>query len=253
MLVDTHCHIFNEYFEDIDGVIERCISNGVGMIIVNGTNRHDNEEVLKLVEKYDIVYGALGIQPEEIADYTEDNLRFIEEHIDDDKILAIGEIGLDYHYECDKELQRELFKKQLSIAKKHHKPVIVHSRDCIEETYNILKETGVRGIMHCYSGSVEMALKFVGLGFLLGIGGVSTFKNANRIVDVIKNISLEYIVLETDAPYLSPEPYRGKRNEPCNVSVILKRICEIKCIDYKEASDVTTRNVFRLFDKQLEL
>ena len=253
MLVDTHCHIFHEYFEDIDVVIERCISNGVGMIIVNGTNRHDNEEVLKLVKKYDIVYGALGIQPEEITDYTEDNLRFIEEHIEDDKILAIGEIGLDYHYECDKNLQRELFKKQLSIAKKHHKPVIVHSRDCIEETYNILKETGIKGIMHCYSGSVEMALKFVELGFLLGIGGVSTFKNANRIVDVIKNISLEYIVLETDAPYLSPEPYRGKRNEPCNVSVILKRICEIKCIDYKEASDVTTRNVFRLFDKQLKL
>ena len=253
MLVDTHCHIFREYFEDIDVVIERCISNGVGMIIVNGTNRHDNEEVLKLVKKYDIVYGALGIQPEEITDYTEDNLRFIEEHIEDDKILAIGEIGLDYHYECDKNLQRELFKKQLSIAKKHHKPVIVHSRDCIEETYNILKETGVKGIMHCYSGSLEMAKEFVKIGFLLGVGGVSTFKNASKILDVIKNIPLEYIVLETDAPYLSPEPYRGKRNEPCNVTVILKKICEVKGIDYKDASDVTTRNVFRLFDKQLKL
>ena len=105
MLVDTHCHIFREYFDDIDSVIENCIYHGVGMIIVNGTNRHDNEEVLKLVKRYDIVYGALGIQPEEINDYTEDNLRFIEEHIDDDKILAVGEIGLDYHYECDKELQ----------------------------------------------------------------------------------------------------------------------------------------------------
>ena len=253
MLIDTHCHIFTEYFEDIDSVIERCNRHGVGMIIVNGTNRRDNEEVLELVKKYDIVYGALGIQPEEIDDYTEENLKFIEEHIDDDKILAVGEIGLDYHYECDKELQRELFKKQLNIAKKHNKPVIIHSRDCIMETYNILKETDVKGIMHCYSGSVEMAEKFIDLGFFLGIGGVSTFKNANKIIDVIKNIPLEYIVLETDAPYLSPEPYRGKRNEPCNVTVILKKICEIKGIDYKVASDITTRNVFRLFDKQLKL
>lgn len=253
MLVDTHCHIFREYFEDIDEIIQNSMSNGVRMIIVNGTNRRDNEEVLELVKRYDIVYGALGIQPEEINDYTEDNLKFIEEHIDDDKILAVGEIGLDYHYECDKELQKELFKKQLDIAKRHNKPVIVHSRDCIMETYNILKETNVKGIMHCYSGSVEMAKKFVELGFLFGIGGVSTFKNASKILDVIKNISLEYIVLETDAPYLSPEPYRGKRNEPCHVSVILKKICEVKGIDYKDASDVTTRNVFRLFDKQLKL
>ena len=253
MLVDTHCHIFREYFEDIDEIIQNSMSNGVRMIIVNGTNRRDNEEVLELVKRYDIVYGALGIQPEEINDYIEDNLKFIEEHIDDDKILAVGEIGLDYHYEFNKELQKELFKKQLDIAKRHNKPVIVHSRDCIMETYNILKETNVKGIMHCYSGSVEMAKKFVELGFLLGIGGVSTFKNASKILDVIKNISLEYIVLETDAPYLSPEPYRGKRNEPCHVSVILKKICEVKGIDYKDASDVTTRNVFRLFDKQLKL
>ena len=253
MLVDTHCHLFQEYFDDIDSVIERCIYHDVGMIIVNGTNRYDNEEVLKLVKKYDIVYGALGIQPEEINAYTEDNLKFIEEHIDDDKILAVGEIGLDYHYECNKELQKELFKKQLDIAKRHNKPVIIHSRDCITETYNILKETNVKGIMHCYSGSVEMAKEFVKIGFLLGIGGVSTFKNASKILDVIKNIPLEYIVLETDAPYLSPEPYRGKRNEPCNVTVILKKICEIKGIDYKVASDITTRNVFRLFDKQLKL
>lgn len=253
MLIDTHCHIFTEYFEDIDAVIERCTYHGVGMIIVNGTNRRDNEEVLSLVKKYDIVYGALGIQPEEINDYTEENLKFIEEHIDDDKILAVGEIGLDYHYECDKELQRELFKKQLNIAKKHNKPVIIHSRDCIMETYNILKETDIKGIMHCYSGSVEMAEKFIDLGFFLGIGGVSTFKNANKIIDVIKNIPLEYIVLETDAPYLSPEPYRGKRNEPCNVDVILEIICRIKGIDYKVAGDITTRNVFCLFDKQLKL
>lgn len=249
MLVDTHCHIFKEYYEDIESIIENAKSAGVGMLVVNGIDRKTNEEVLKLVRKYDIVYGALGIQPEEIDDDTEDNLNFIEEHINDDKIVAVGEIGLDYHYNCDKDRQRELFKKQLEIAKTHNKPVIVHSRDCIGETYDILKKAGVKGIMHCYSGSLEMAKLFCEIGFLIGIGGVSTFKNAGKIVDVIKQIPLEYIVLETDSPYLSPEPYRGKRNIPSNVSVILQKICDIKGLDYKEAGIVTTKNALRLFDK----
>ena len=131
----------------------------------------------------------------------------------------------------------------------HHKPVIVHSRDCIQETYDILKLSGVKGIMHCYSGSVEMAREFCKIGFYLGIGGIVTFKNAFKLVEVIKDISLEYIVLETDAPYLSPEPYRGKVNEPANVSVILQKICDIKGLDYNESSEVTTGNVLRLFDK----
>lgn len=249
MLVDTHCHIFSEYYDDIHSVIERARDVGVGMIIVNGVDRKSNSEVLKLVSEYDIVYGALGIQPEELDDYTEENLKFIEDHINDDKILAVGEIGLDYHYECDREKQKELFKRQLEIAKKYHKCVIVHSRDCIWETYDILKKSGVHGIMHCYSGSVEMAEKFCEIGFLLGIGGICTFKNASKIVDVIKNIDLEYIVLETDSPYLTPEPYRGRQNESANISVILQKICDIKGLDYKKASEVTTGNVLRLFDK----
>ena len=249
MLVDAHCHIFNEYYDNIDNVIENAINNGVGMLIVNGVDRKSNEEVLKLVKKYDIVYGAIGIQPEEINDYNVDNLKFIEAHINDDKIIAVGEIGLDYHYECDRNLQKELFRKQLNIAKKYNKPVIIHSRDSIQETYDILKEFHVKGIMHCYSGSVEMAHEFIKIGFLISIGGVVTFKNASRLIDVIKNISLEYIVLETDSPYLSPEPYRGKRNEPANVSIILKKICELKGLNYNEAASVTTSNIFRLFDK----
>ncbi len=253
MLVDTHCHIYKEYYENIDEVILRAREFGVGMLVVNGINRKSNEEVLELVSKYDIVYGALGIQPEEIEDYSEENLKFIEEHIQDDKIVAVGEIGLDYHYECDKTLQKELFKRQLEIARKYHKPVIVHSRDCIQETYDILENAGVKGIMHCYSGSLEMAQKFNKIGFLLGIGGISTFRNALKVVEVIKNIPLEYIVLETDSPYLTPEPYRGKMNEPANVSVILQKICDIKDLDYKYASEVTSENAFRLFDKHSEV
>ena len=249
MLVDTHCHIFVEYYDDIDGVIKRAIDAGVGMIIVNGYNMRSNKEVLELVKKHDIVYGALGIQPEEIDDYTDYNLKFIDNHINDDKIVAVGEIGLDYHYDIDKDKQKKLFREQLRIAEKYNKPVIVHSRDCIKETYDILKMSSIKGIMHCYSGSVEMAREFNKIGFLLGIGGISTFKNARRLVDVIKEINLEYIVLETDSPYLAPVPYRGKKNEPAFLKVIAERICEIKGLDYKEVERITTSNVLRLFDK----
>ena len=253
MLVDTHCHIFREYYDDIDEVIKRAYDNGVGAIIVNGYNMDTNREVLELISKYDIVYGALGIQPEEIYDYTDENLKFIEEHINDEKIVAVGEIGLDYHYECDKERQKELFKRQLEIAYKYNKPVIVHSRDSIQDTYDILKLSHIKGIMHCYSGSVEMAYEFVKIGFLLGIGGIATFKNAKRIVEVIKNIPLEYIVLETDCPYLAPVPYRGKRNEPFYITVILQKICEIKGLNCKEVECIITGSVLRLFDKTIKL
>ena len=253
MLVDTHCHLFKDYYDDIDEILQNALKHGVGAVIVNGTNRHDNKEVLELVSKYDMVYGALGIQPEEITDDYEETLQFIEKHIMDDKIVAVGEIGLDYHYECDKDLQKLVFRKQLDIAQKHNKPVIVHCRDCIQETYNILKEYHVKGIMHCYSGSVEMAREFNRLGFYLGIGGISTFKNASRIVDVIKNIPIEYIVLETDSPYLSPEPYRGKRNEPANVSIVFKKICELKGLDEEDVESAIDANICSLFDKQLHL
>ena len=248
MFIDTHCHIVSEYYDDIDEVIKNAIDNGVLKIIINGYNMQSNREVLELVKKYDIVYGALGIQPEELYDYNDDSLKFIEEHINDEKIIAVGEIGLDYHYDTDKKLQKELFKRQLEIAYKYNKPVIIHSRDCIQETYNILKESKVKGTMHCYSGSKEMALEFIKIGFLIGIGGVSTFKNAKNIVDVIKYIPLEYIILETDSPYLTPEPYRGKRNEPMYIPIVAKRVADIKGLDIKEIERTTTDNAMRLFD-----
>ena len=249
MLVDTHCHIFSDYYDNIDEIIQNAKDAGVGMIIVNGYDRKSNEEVLELVSRYDIVYGALGIQPDNVETATEEDFKFIEEHICDDKILAVGEIGLDYHWDIDRDMQKKVFKRQLKIAKKYQKPVIVHSRDSIQETYDILKLSNVKGIMHCYSGSVEMAREFTKIGFYLGIGGIVTFKNAVKLVEVIKNIDLEYIVLETDSPYLSPEPYRGKRNEPSNIGVIMQKICEVKDIDYKDAMEVIKENVFRLFDK----
>ena len=252
-MVDTHCHIFSEYYDNINDVIENAIESGIKMIVVNGYNMSSNIEVLELVKKYDIVYGALGIQPEEIDDYNNSNIKFIEDHINDEKIIAVGEIGLDFHYDVDRDKQIDLFRRQLLLAVKYNKPVIIHSRDCIQETYNILKEFHVKGIMHCYSGSLEMAHEFCKLGFYLGIGGISTFKNASKMISVIKGVPLEYLVLETDSPFLTPEPYRGSQNEPANVGLILKKICEIKKIDYQEASDVVLRNVLALFDKQFKL
>ena len=249
MLVDVHCHLFSEYYDNIDEVIERAHDAGIGFIVVNGVDRKTNEEILKLVRKYDIVYGALGIQPEEVDNVSLGDLKFIEEHINDEKIVAVGEIGLDYHWDVDRNLQKELFLKQLDIAEKYNKTVIIHSRDCIQETYNILKNYNLRGIMHCYSGSVEMAREFSKLGYLISIGGVVTFKNAVKLVEVVKELGLDNIVVETDSPYLSPEPYRGKKNEPKNVEVIMKKICDIKGISYMEVVDCVNSNVLHLFDK----
>ena len=248
-MVDTHCHIFESYYDNIDEIIQRSIDNGVDMLIVNGCNLESNMEVLNLVKKYDIVYGALGIQPEELDDFNDESLKFIIDHINDDKIVAVGEIGLDFHYDIDREKQIELFKKQLSIASEYNKLVIIHSRDCIQETYNILKNYNLKGILHCYSGSVEMAREFNKIGFLLGIGGICTFKNARRLIDVIENVPLEYIVLETDSPYLTPEPYRGKKNEPSFIPLIAAKIAQIKNVDINVVKDVTTSNVSRLIDK----
>lgn len=252
-MVDTHCHVLSSLYDNIDDVINRAVLNGVKMIIVNGCDSKSNKEVLKLVKKYDIVYGALGIHPEEVDNYNDKDIEFISEHINDDKIIAVGEIGLDYHYDYDKDKQIDIFKKQLDIAVSFNKPVIIHSRDSIQDTYNIIKEYNLKGIMHCYSGSVEMAREFNKIGFLLGIGGIVTFKNSKKLVEVIKDISIEYIVLETDSPYLAPEPYRGHDNEPAYVKKVAEKIAEIKEINYSDVCRITTDNVRRLFDKNIKI
>ena len=250
MYVDSHCHIDSREYDNIEKVIERAIDNNVKILIVNGYDRRSNSEVLELVKKYDIVYGAIGWQPGEIDDISEEDYLFLENHINDKKIVAIGEIGLDYHYEgYDKDKQIEVFKRQIDIANMYNKPVIVHTRDAIQDTYDILKIKNARGVIHCYSGSLEMAKQFINIEFCLGIGGICTFKNANNIIKVIKSIPLEYIVLETDSPYLAPEPFRGHKNEPKNIPLIANKIAEIKGISVENVKSVTTTNIRRVFDK----
>lgn len=249
MFIDTHCHISKEYFDDIPNLIDKIVKSGVNKVIVNGCDMKSNLEVLKLVEKYDIVYGALGFHPTELDDFSDEQLIWLEKNINNKKIVAIGEIGLDYHYDnTDKVKQKEVFEKQLQIASKYHKPVIVHSRDAINDTYNIISKYNVIGSLHCFSSSKEMAERFIKLGFYIGIGGVCTYKNAKEIKEVIKAIDLEYIILETDTPYLSPEPVRKEKNTPCNIPIIASYIASLKDVDLSIVSKVTSANASRLFD-----
>lgn len=249
MFIDTHCHIFSEYYDDIDKVISECRDNDIDKIIVNGSNIKSNIEVMELANKYDIVYAAIGFHPTELDDFKEKYFRFLEENINNSKVVAIGEIGLDYHYDnTDKEKQIMVFRRQLDIANKYNKPIIVHSRDSIQDTYNILKQYKVKGSIHCFSGSVEMAREFIKLGYKLGIGGIITYKNAKTIKEVVRDIDLSYILLETDSPYLTPSPYRGESNSPKYIPLIAEAIADIKDVSIVDISRVTTANAEAIFD-----
>ena len=248
MYIDTHCHVFSEYYDDIEKVISECKDNNVNRIIVNGCDIVSNKEVLELVNRYDIIYGAIGFHPTELDDFKDEYFSFLEEKINNSKIVAVGEIGLDYHYDdTDREKQIMVFRKQLDIAQKYNKPIIVHSRDSIQDTYNILKEYNVSGSIHCFNGSKEMAREFIKIGFMIGIGGVCTYKNAKNIIDVIENIPLEYILLETDAPYLTPEPYRGNKNSSKYLPIIANKIAQIKNVSLSKVVEITGKNASRMF------
>ena len=248
MFVDTHCHLYPSYYEDLEDIISKIKPSEIYRVINNGIDKTTNIEVVKQVKKYDSVYGAIGIHPESVDNYTEEDLKYLEEHIKDEKIVAIGEIGLDYYWVKDnKEKQKELFEKQLKIAEKYNIPVIIHSREATQDTIDILKKYKVRGIIHSFSGSYEVAQIYIKMGFLLGINGVITFKNCN-LKDVVSKIELCNIVLETDSPYLTPAPFRGKRNDPTKVMYIAKYIAELKGISLEELSKEINGNLNRLFD-----
>lgn len=248
MLVDTHCHLFDEkIINDVDNIIESALYNNVKCMIVNGCDTKSNNQTLDLSSRYPSVYAAVGYHPTEIEDV---DINYLEKHILLDKVVAIGEIGLDYYYTKDnKDEQIDKFVKQLDLAVKYEKPVIIHNRCATDDMYHILKnyKGKLKGIIHCFSGSVETARMFIDLGFLLGIGGVLTFKNNDNLRDVLKNISINNIVLETDSPYLTPEPYRKYVNEPKYVVEVAKLISNIYGISIEEIEDITTKNALNLF------
>ena len=246
MLIDTHCHLEKKEYDDLDSIIK----NMDGYMIASGYNDETNLEVIELINKYDNVYGVIGIHPEEVDNIT----RIIEDNINNPKIVGIGEIGLDYYYVKDnKDKQIDLFKKQIELAEKYNKPIVVHSRDAANDTYNILKNIKVKCDIHCFSYSYEMAKEFVKLGFRLGIGGVLTFKNSKNLKEIVDKLDIDSFLLETDSPYLSPEPFRGKKNNPSNVLYVAKKIAEIKGMNVNEVINILNRNAVEQFDLDIKL
>jgi TatD DNase family protein len=249
MLVDSHCHLVNEDY-DIKAVVNRAVDAGVKYLIVGGSEREDNKLNMGLINQYDNVYACVGFHPSMASTVTEEDFCDLEKYLKNKKVLAIGEIGLDYYYgKEDINEQKDLFISQLDIAQKYNLPVVIHTRDAFLDTYNILKKYELTGIIHCFSGSLEVAKQYIDLGYYLGIGGVVTFKNSN-LKDVIKELGLERIVLETDSPYLSP--IRGKKNEPANVKIVCNFLSELLDIRIEKVAEITTNNVSRVLNFEFE-
>lgn len=248
MFIDTHCHLSVDDYDDIDVVIKNNLEAGVGKIIVSACTRNTFLEAVDLAKKYDSVYLTLGLHPSEASIFTNDDLDELSSLIKLDKVVGIGEIGLDYHYgKDDALLQKDLFERQLSLAKNNNLPVVIHSRDAVNDTIEILKKYDVKGVIHCFSGSIETADVYVKMGYKLGIGGVVTFKNSN-LYKVVEHVGLENIVLETDAPYLTPAPYRGKQNSSKYIPLIAEKIGNILGVSALDVADVTTATACNLFD-----
>lgn len=261
-MIDTHCHIDDpQYQDDLPAFLQQQKEGGVEAILVPGVDVHSIDTVLPLCAQYpDYLYPALGLHPEEVkADWQQqwDVIRArIEATQREGRLIAIGEIGLDYHWDTTyKEEQHIVFREQLLLARRLNLPVMVHIRDAMEDTYRILHEVAalkddllhpLRGVIHCFSGSREMAEKFIAQGFYLGIGGVLTFKNC-KLADTLRYISLQHLVLETDAPYMAPVPHRGKRNESRWMTYVAERLADIYLVATEDVKRVTTANASALF------
>ena len=243
MYVDTHCHLEKNEC-NVEEIIKNIENN---IIIVSGYNDESNKEVIELIDKYQDVYGTIGIHP---SDVKTSDISIIKKYVNHPKIVGIGEIGLDYHYgKDDIELQKEMFLKQIDIARKYNKPVVVHSRDASFDTLEIIKQNSdVNYTMHCYSYSLETANILLKYNVMFGIGGVVTFKNSKELKKVVESIPINNILLETDSPYLTPEPYRGEKNEPKNVLLVAEKIAELKNLSKEEVLEITTKNALNRYN-----
>lgn len=251
MIFDTHAHYDDEQFdEDREMVLESMQEGGVGTIVNAGSDVSSWAAIQKLTEKYPFVYGAAGVHPDEVGELNEENFERLSSILQEDKMVALGEIGLDYYWDNEsRELQKEWFIRQLHLARELEKPVIIHSREAAADTMEIIKlhGAGMMGVIHCFSYSVEMAKEYVNMGFYIGIGGVVTFQNAKKLKEVVKEIPLEAIVLETDCPYLAPVPNRGKRNSSLNLVYVAEEIASLKGVTYEEVVAQTEKNARRLY------
>lgn len=251
MIFDTHAHYDDEQFdEDRDELLCSMHDGGVGLIVNAGSDVASWEDIRGLVEKYPFIYGAAGVHPDEVGELNEENFQRLREILQEDKFVALGEIGLDYYWDNEsRDVQKEWFIRQLQLAKELSMPVIIHSRDAAADTLEIMKEhaAGLDGVIHCFSYSLDMAKEYVKRGFYIGIGGVVTFKNAKKLKEVAAEIPLESLVLETDCPYLAPEPNRGKRNSSLNLRYVAEQIAALKNVSYEEVLRQTEMNARRLY------
>ncbi len=251
-IFDTHAHYDDTAFdEDRDALLREMHENGVEYMVDIGCSMPNSRSIVEFVQQYDFLYGTVGVHPEDAGNLTDADLVELEELSKRDKILAIGEIGLDYYYdEGTKDIQKKWFVEQLQLAKRRNLPVVIHSRDAAKDTLDIIKaehkaETG--GVIHCFSYGVEMAREYLNMGYYIGVGGVVTFKNGRKLKEVVDYTPLDRIVLETDAPYLAPVPYRGKRNCSLYLAKVAEEIAAIKEMDVKEVYETTFRNAQSLY------
>ena len=256
MIFETHAHYDDRRFDDDrEELLQKMEESGIGRIINSGASVDSTKKTVELAEKYPNVYAAVGVHPTDAEELDETFLEWMKEKAAWEKTVAIGEIGLDYYWEKEPEVQanqRYWFKRQLELAKEVDLPVIVHSRDAAADTMQILKdvkEWNLKGVIHCYSYSKEMALEFIKMGYYIGVGGVITFKNAKKLVETVEAIPLERILLETDCPYMAPEPFRGKRNSSLYLPYVVQKIAEIKGVSTEEVERVTEANARALFTK----
>ena len=254
MIIDTHAHYDDEAFsEDREAVFEEIKKSGVGLVVNIGSSFETAKESVRLSEQYNFIYAAIGVHPSETEELNEEHMSWLLENSGKEKVVAIGEIGLDYYYdEPERELQKKWFRRQLEIAREVKLPVCIHSRDAAQDTLMILKEQKaeeVGGVIHCFSYGWEQAKIYLDMGFYLGIGGVVTFKNGKKLKEVVKNAPIERLVLETDAPYLAPVPYRGKRNQSGYLPLVVEVVAEIKGLPVEEVIRSTEENARRLYPK----
>ncbi len=252
MLFDSHAHIDDSRFDqDRDQIIERAKESGLSYILNPGADLATSVKAVNLAEKYSMVYGAVGVHPHDVKDMDEDTIEVLRSLCSKEKVVAVGEIGLDYYYDhSPREAQRKWFERQIQLAKEVQLPIIIHDRDAHQEVFDILSryDAGKLGcVMHCYSGSVELAREYVKRGIYISLAGPVTFKNAKKTHQVAQEIPLEWLLVETDSPYLTPVPHRGKRNEPAYVKLVAETIAEAKGISLESVAEQTTMNAKRLF------
>lgn len=247
-LIDTHAHI--DMLENLDDALKNAFANNVKKIIVPCAYPKDIETIYNIAEKYDNIYGLLGVHPTEVKDWDNSIIDKIKEFAKSPKIVGIGEIGLDYYWDKSfNALQQEIFIKQINLANELNLPICVHDREAHKDTFEILKEHNKNSdvIMHCFSGSVEFARECIKEGWYLALGGVVTFKNAIKMKEAAQNIQLDKLMLETDSPYLTPVPFRGKENQPAYVKYVAEEIAKLRDTTYEEIAQVTSQNAERVF------